>query len=185
MRPARTARKLQPRPVLAPCQDVLQPSKRADVREHHDDRYDIRAVLELISPALRRASTARWSRSGTKSSSVRACANSSTSAYRSSTAARTALTCIQETRARQARPSSVSTHVAAWHEAPFFDEKERAALALADAVTLISDEHVPREVWDEASAQFEPDELAQLVWAITVINAWNRIAITTRMMPAP
>jgi AhpD family alkylhydroperoxidase len=75
--------------------------------------------------------------------------------------------------------------VAAWHEAPFFDEKERAALALADAVTLIRDEHVPREVWDEASAQFEPDELAQLVWAITVINAWNRIAITTRMMPAP
>jgi AhpD family alkylhydroperoxidase len=75
--------------------------------------------------------------------------------------------------------------VAAWHEAPFFDEKERAALALADAVTLIRDEHVPREVWDEASAQFEPDELAQLVWAITVINAWNRLAITTRMMPAP
>jgi AhpD family alkylhydroperoxidase len=73
--------------------------------------------------------------------------------------------------------------IAAWHEAPFFDEKERAALALSDAVTLIRDEHVPREVWDEASAQFEPDELAQLVWAITVINAWNRIAITTRMMP--
>jgi AhpD family alkylhydroperoxidase len=73
--------------------------------------------------------------------------------------------------------------VAAWHEAPFFDDRERAALALADAVTLISDEHVPREVWEEASAQFEPDELAQLVWAITVINAWNRIAITTRMLP--
>jgi AhpD family alkylhydroperoxidase len=75
--------------------------------------------------------------------------------------------------------------VAAWHEAPFFDEKERAALALADAVTLISEEKVPREVWDAATAQFEPDELAQLVWAITVINAWNRIAITTRMMPVP
>jgi AhpD family alkylhydroperoxidase len=74
--------------------------------------------------------------------------------------------------------------VAAWHEAPFFDEKERAALALTDAVTLISDEHVPHEVWEEASAHFEPDELAQLVWAITVINAWNRIAITTRMLPA-
>jgi AhpD family alkylhydroperoxidase len=74
--------------------------------------------------------------------------------------------------------------VAAWHEAPFFDDKERAALALADAVTLISDGHVPRDVWDEASAQFEPDELAQLVWAITVMNAWNRIAITTRMAPA-
>jgi AhpD family alkylhydroperoxidase len=74
--------------------------------------------------------------------------------------------------------------VAAWHEAPFFDKKERAALALTDAVTLIAEEHVPRDVWDEASAHFEPDELAQLVWAITVINAWNRIAITTRMLPA-
>jgi AhpD family alkylhydroperoxidase len=74
--------------------------------------------------------------------------------------------------------------VPAWHEAPFFDAKERAALALTDAVTLIAEQHVPRDVWDEASAHFEPDELAQLVWAITVINAWNRIAITTRMQPA-
>jgi AhpD family alkylhydroperoxidase len=74
--------------------------------------------------------------------------------------------------------------VAAWHEAPFFDAKERAALALTDAVTSIAEQHVPRDVWDEVSAHFEPDELAQLVWAITVINAWNRIAITTRMQPA-
>jgi AhpD family alkylhydroperoxidase len=87
--------------------------------------------------------------------------------------------------ARRAGESERRLHaVAAWHEAPFFDERERAALALTDAVTLISDEHVPREVWEEASAQFETDELAQLVWAITVINAWNRIAITTRMLPA-
>ena len=74
--------------------------------------------------------------------------------------------------------------VAAWHETPFFDAKERAALQLTDAVTLIAEQHVPRDVWDEASAHFEPDELAQLVWAITVINAWNRIAITTRMQSA-
>jgi alkylhydroperoxidase family enzyme len=88
--------------------------------------------------------------------------------------------------ARRAGESERRLHaVAAWHEAPFFDDKERAALALTDAVTLISDEHVPREVWEEASAHFEQDELAQLVWAITVINAWNRIAITTRMLPAP
>lgn len=87
--------------------------------------------------------------------------------------------------ARKAGETEQRLHaVAAWHEAPFFDDKERAALALTDAVTLISDEHVPREVWEEASAHFEPDELAQLVWAITVINAWNRIAITTRMLPA-
>ena len=74
--------------------------------------------------------------------------------------------------------------IAAWQDAPFFDDKERAALALTDAVTLISEGRVPRHVWDEASTHFEPDELAQLVWAITVINAWNRIAITTRMAPA-
>jgi AhpD family alkylhydroperoxidase len=74
--------------------------------------------------------------------------------------------------------------VAAWHDAPFFDDKERAALALTDAVTLISEGRVPRELWNRASTHFEPDELAQLVWAITVINAWNRIAITTRMAPA-
>ena len=87
--------------------------------------------------------------------------------------------------ARRAGESEQRLHaVAAWHDAPFFDDRERAALALTDAVTLISDQQVPREVREEASAHFEPDELAQLVWAITVINAWNRIAITTRMLPA-
>src|SRR4051812_11526196 len=48
--------------------------------------------------------------------------------------------------------------VATWHEAPFFDERERAALALTDAVTLLAEEHVPRAVWDEAAARFEEDE---------------------------
>jgi AhpD family alkylhydroperoxidase len=86
--------------------------------------------------------------------------------------------------ARLAGESEERLHaVAAWHEAPFFDERERAALSLTDAVTLIGDDHVPRDVWEEASLHFETDELAQLVWAITVINAWNRIAITTRMLP--
>jgi AhpD family alkylhydroperoxidase len=73
--------------------------------------------------------------------------------------------------------------VAAWREAPFFDERERAALALTDAMTLISAGHVPRAVWDEAAARFAEDELAQLLWAIVAINAWNRIAIATRMEP--
>ena len=87
--------------------------------------------------------------------------------------------------ARRAGETEQRLHaVAAWRDAPLFDDKERAALGLTDAVTLISDEHVPRQVWEEASAHFEPDQLAQLVWAITVINAWNRIAITTRMLPA-
>jgi len=73
--------------------------------------------------------------------------------------------------------------VATWHEAPFFTRRERAALALTDAATLVADGHVPREVYDAAAAEFEEAELAQLIWAIAVINAWNRIAIATRTLP--
>jgi alkylhydroperoxidase family enzyme len=95
--------------------------------------------------------------------------------------------CTTGTRRSRARPARASTASTLWppgHEAPFFDAKERAALALTDSVTMIAEQHVPRDVWEEASVHFESDELAQLVWAITVINAWNRIAITTRMLPA-
>jgi AhpD family alkylhydroperoxidase len=73
--------------------------------------------------------------------------------------------------------------VAAWSEAPFFSERERAALQLTDAITLIADGHVPRAVWDAAREQFDEEELCQLVWAITVINGWNRVAIATRALP--
>ena len=84
--------------------------------------------------------------------------------------------------ARQAGESEQRLYaLAAWRDAPFFSDRERAALALTDAITLISDEHIPRAVWDEAAAQFDEDELAQLLWAITAMNAWNRIAIATRM----
>jgi AhpD family alkylhydroperoxidase len=70
--------------------------------------------------------------------------------------------------------------VAAWEEAPFFDERERAALALTDAVTRVADGHVPRDVYEAAAAQFEPKELAHLIWQIAAINTWNRIAISVR-----
>jgi AhpD family alkylhydroperoxidase len=73
--------------------------------------------------------------------------------------------------------------VATWTEAPFFDERERAALALTDAVTLVHDGHVPRGIYEAAAEQFEEAELAQLIWTIVAINAWNRIAVTTRMLP--
>jgi len=73
--------------------------------------------------------------------------------------------------------------LATWHEAPFFSERERAALALTDAVTLISVDHVPREVYDTAAEHLDEPELAQLIWAITAINAWNRVAVATRMLP--
>ena len=85
--------------------------------------------------------------------------------------------------ARRVGESEQRLHaLAAWEDVPFFDGKERAALALTDAVTLIADYHVPPDVRADASAHFSSAELAQLVWAITVINAWNRIAITTPML---
>ena len=74
--------------------------------------------------------------------------------------------------------------LAAWQESPFFTDRERAALALTDAITLVADGHVPDDVWEEARRDFDPEELAQLTWAIVVINAWNRIAIGTRI-PLP
>ena len=70
--------------------------------------------------------------------------------------------------------------VAAWHEAPFFNERERAALALIDAVTLIADTHVPAAAYDQAARHFDAQELAHLIWQIAAINAWNRIAVATR-----
>jgi AhpD family alkylhydroperoxidase len=70
--------------------------------------------------------------------------------------------------------------VAAWHGAPFFSRRERAALALTDAVTLVADGHVPRDVYDEAVRHFDSKELPHLIWQIAAINTWNRIAISTR-----
>ena len=69
--------------------------------------------------------------------------------------------------------------LSAWREAPFFSERERAALALTEAVTLIADSHAPQTVIDEAAAQFSPDELTWLLYAVIEINAWNRLAVTT------
>ena len=71
----------------------------------------------------------------------------------------------------------------AWRESALYDERERAALELCEAVTLVADGNVPDGVWERAETAFEPDELAQLVFAITAINAWNRLAIATRMEP--
>jgi AhpD family alkylhydroperoxidase len=70
--------------------------------------------------------------------------------------------------------------VAAWQDAPCFSERERAALALTDAVTMVADEHVPAEVYDEAAQLFDSEELAHLIWQIAAINVWNRISIATR-----
>ena len=71
----------------------------------------------------------------------------------------------------------------AWRETPFFTERERAALALTEAVTFVQDGHVPDAVYAEAAEVFDEQQVAALIWAATVINAYNRIAIATRMVP--
>jgi len=75
--------------------------------------------------------------------------------------------------------------VAAWREAPFFDDRERSALALTDAVTRLGDDGVPDDVWDEAAKHWSSEELANLVLAIGIINVWNRIVVATRRQPPP
>jgi AhpD family alkylhydroperoxidase len=74
--------------------------------------------------------------------------------------------------------------VAAWREAPWFTDAERAALALTEASTRLADrgDPVSDEVWDAAAAQFDEKALALLVTTIATINAWNRINVTTRQL---
>ncbi|MBN3526576.1 carboxymuconolactone decarboxylase family protein [Paenibacillus apiarius] len=72
----------------------------------------------------------------------------------------------------------------AWRETPFFTPEERAVLALTEAVTLITEGHVPDEVYKEARRYFDEKATAEIIMAIATINAWNRIAISSRKMPA-
>ena len=74
--------------------------------------------------------------------------------------------------------------VGAWRDAPFFTDAERAALALTEAVTRLSDREdpVPDEIFDEAARHFEEPALNALILQITLINAWNRLNVTTRQV---
>ena len=74
--------------------------------------------------------------------------------------------------------------VAAWRDTPYFTEGERAALALTEALTRISDraDPVPDEIWDEAARHYDEQALAALVMAIASINVWNRLNVTTRQV---
>ena len=67
--------------------------------------------------------------------------------------------------------------IAAWREAPFYSERERAALAWAEAVTRLNDGNVPDDVYEEARRQFSEEELIDLTVAVTTINTYNRINI--------
>jgi AhpD family alkylhydroperoxidase len=71
--------------------------------------------------------------------------------------------------------------VAAWKHAPYFSDAERAALALAEAVTRMSDrsDPVPDELWSEVARHYDERELASLILAIATVNVWNRINVTT------
>lgn len=73
--------------------------------------------------------------------------------------------------------------VSVWRDTPFFDEQEQAILALTEEVTLIPN-HVSDETYNRAAALFDEKYLADIIMAIITINAWNRIAITTKMSPA-
>ena len=71
----------------------------------------------------------------------------------------------------------------AWRESPVYTDRERAALAWTEAVTLISETHAPDGVYNEVRAQFSEAETVNLTMLIATINAWNRLSISFRSMP--
>jgi len=71
----------------------------------------------------------------------------------------------------------------AWRETPFFTDRERAALAWTEAVTLITEGHVADAVYEEAKQRFSEEELVNLTLAVITINGWNRLAIAFRSVP--
>lgn len=68
----------------------------------------------------------------------------------------------------------------AWREAPFYSERERAALEWTEAVTLVANDHVPDEVYERVHPHFTDEELVNLTLAVSTINAWNRLNIAFR-----
>ncbi len=77
--------------------------------------------------------------------------------------------------------------VAAWRESPYFVDEERAALALAEALTRIADnpDAVPDEVWAEAARLYDESSLAALVLSVAAINTWNRLNVAVRQVAGP
>lgn len=70
--------------------------------------------------------------------------------------------------------------LSAWREAPFYNERERAALEWAEALTLIANDHVPDEIYERVKPHFTDEELVNLTLAVATINAWNRLGISFR-----
>ncbi|WP_250515228.1 carboxymuconolactone decarboxylase family protein [Caballeronia sp. INDeC2] len=74
--------------------------------------------------------------------------------------------------------------VVVWRETPFFTDRERAALAWTEALTLVSHDHVPDSVWEAVKPHFSDEEIVDLTLLISAINSWNRFAIAFRKTPA-
>lgn len=75
--------------------------------------------------------------------------------------------------------------LSAWREAPFYTDKERVVLELTEAVTRISEQGVPQDLYERVRAHVDEAEYMAIITAINTINAWNRIAISTGMFPKP
>ncbi len=73
--------------------------------------------------------------------------------------------------------------LSAWHETPFFTDRERAALAWAEAVTQVGETHVPDDLYEMTKKHFSDKELVDLTFAIIAINGWNRLAVSFRTVP--
>jgi alkylhydroperoxidase family enzyme len=73
--------------------------------------------------------------------------------------------------------------LSAWRETPFFTARERAALAWTEALTLITEGHVPDDIYELAKRCFSDEELVNLTLAVITINGWNRLAISFRSVP--
>lgn len=71
----------------------------------------------------------------------------------------------------------------AWSEAPFYTERERAALAWTEAVTLVHESHVPDPVFEQARKHFSDEELVNLTMVVVTINGWNRLSVAFRAVP--
>lgn len=71
----------------------------------------------------------------------------------------------------------------AWHESPYYTDRERAALEWTEAVTLLTEGHVPDAVFDRVRSHFSEQEMADLTFAVAAINAWNRLAVALRSVP--
>jgi AhpD family alkylhydroperoxidase len=92
-----------------------------------------------------------------------------------------------DTHSRDARSAGESERrlyaLPVWRETPFFTARERAALELTEAATRLTEGPVGDELWARVAAQFTEVELAELLWAIAVINAWNRLGAVARAWP--